>query len=108
MERGHKLVRIVNYIQNQELKLHKPFLSELISVGTLLNIMTVKKWRYIGGHLYRLAEVFISGHDAVLLARTMKETRCVVISKTPDNRWAVYWRARATTPSQEELPYTIA
>ncbi|MFW9977598.1 MAG: hypothetical protein ACFFEJ_05870 [Candidatus Thorarchaeota archaeon] len=70
--------------------------------------MTVKKWRYIGGHLYRLAEVFVNGHDAVLLARTMKETRCVVISKTPDSRWAVYWRARATIPTRDELPYTTA
>ncbi|MHA1905775.1 MAG: hypothetical protein ACW98Y_00650 [Candidatus Thorarchaeota archaeon] len=70
--------------------------------------MTEKKWRYIGGHLYRLSDVFDSGRDAVLLARTLKQDRCVVISKTPDGRWAVYWRARVDIPAKHEIPYTTA
>jgi len=68
--------------------------------------MAVKKWHYIGGHLYRLAEIFQSSRDAILLARTLKQNRCVVISKTHDNRWAVYWRARIPVPEHEEISYT--
>ncbi|MFW9849054.1 MAG: hypothetical protein ACFFF4_07935 [Candidatus Thorarchaeota archaeon] len=70
--------------------------------------MTEKKWRYIGGHLYRLSDVFDNGRDAVLLARMLKQDRCVVISKTPDGRWAVYWRARVDIPAKHELSYTTA
>ncbi len=61
--------------------------------------MIYEKWRLVGGNVYRLADVFDSGRDAVLLARTLKNDNCVVISKTPDRRWAVYWRARGKTSS---------
>ncbi|MDF1537336.1 MAG: hypothetical protein P1Q69_00310 [Candidatus Thorarchaeota archaeon] len=70
--------------------------------------MNEKKWRYIGGHLYRLSEVFDSGRDTVLLARTLKQDRCVVISKTDSGQWAVYWRARVEIPAKQEIPYTTA
>ena len=56
--------------------------------------MNYEKWRLVGGKVYRLAEVFDSGRDAVLFARTMKHNKFIVISKTLDARWAVYWRAR--------------
>ena len=62
--------------------------------------MIYEKWRLVGGKIYRLADVFDSGRDAVLLARTMKNDNCVVISKTHDGRWAVYWRTRIKTPSR--------
>ncbi len=68
--------------------------------------MIYEKWRLVGGKVYRLADVFDSGRDAVLLARTMKNDNYVVISKTPDARWAVYWRARIKTPSRVLDIYT--
>ncbi|MHA1637616.1 MAG: hypothetical protein ACTSUB_06325 [Candidatus Thorarchaeota archaeon] len=61
--------------------------------------MIYEKWRLVGGNVYRLADVFDNGRDAVLLARTLKNDNCVVISKTPDGRWAVYWRARGKPSS---------
>jgi hypothetical protein len=64
-----------------------------------------KELRYIGSHLYRLSDIFDNGRDAAHLARTLKQDRCVVISKTPDGRWAVYWRARVDIPARHETPY---
>ncbi|TFF87004.1 hypothetical protein EU519_00115 [Candidatus Thorarchaeota archaeon] len=54
--------------------------------------MTAQKWKLIGGHVYRLSAVFDSGHDAVVHARELREDRDVIISKTKDEQWAVYWR----------------
>ncbi len=67
--------------------------------------MTVEKWRLVGGLIYKLADVFESGRDAILLARTLKKDRCVVISKTVEGRWAVYWRARVEAQSTCEQLY---
>jgi hypothetical protein len=65
--------------------------------------MKRERWRYIGGHMYRLADEFDNGRDAILLARELKQDRCVVMSKTADGKWAVYWRARVRPAAVEEL-----
>ena len=57
--------------------------------------MTLEKWRLVGGHIYRLSEVFTNGKDAILHARLLKEYRSVFVSRTDDGRWAVYWKAKA-------------
>jgi hypothetical protein len=69
--------------------------------------MTCEKWKLVGGHVYRLAEVFDNILDAVTLAREMKASNHVFLSKTQSNRWAVYWRSK--TPEVEcELKYYSA
>ena len=63
--------------------------------------VAIEQERYISGDLYTLAGVFDNGRDAVLLARTMKTTHRVVISKRPDNRWTVYTKERIDPLSKE-------
>lgn len=65
--------------------------------------MTIEKWRLVGGHVYRLSEVFANGRDAVLHARLIKEHRSVFVSRTNDGQWAVYWKAKS-----EDIPKMIS
>ena len=58
--------------------------------------MTIEKWRLVGGHVYRLSEVFANGKDAIHHARLLKEYRSVFVSRTDDGRWAVYWKTKTT------------
>lgn len=53
------------------------------------------KWKLVGGHVYRLAEVFDNMLDAVTLAREMRDSNHVFLSKTKNHRWAVYWRPKS-------------
>ena len=59
--------------------------------------MTEKKWKIVGGSVYRLAEVFEGLIEAVTHARELKEKHHVFLSKTKDARWAVYWRSKEPT-----------
>ena len=65
--------------------------------------MTIEKWRLVGGQIYRLSDVFENGRDAILHARILKEYRSVFVSRTDDDRWAVYWKAKV-----EDLPKAIS
>jgi hypothetical protein len=56
--------------------------------------MKIEKWKLIGGRVYRLAEVFDAIVDATTRARELKENNRVFLSKTNDNRWAVYYRPK--------------
>ena len=54
----------------------------------------IKKWRLVGGQIYRLADVFDDCLLAMQHARTLKKERHVILTKTGDSRWAVYWRSK--------------
>jgi hypothetical protein len=69
--------------------------------------MTSEKWKLVGGHVYRLVTVFDNMLDAVTLARQMKETNHVFLSKTKNQKWAVYWRSK-TFDVKCELKYYSA
>ncbi|MBN2229946.1 MAG: hypothetical protein JW779_10200 [Candidatus Thorarchaeota archaeon] len=69
--------------------------------------MTCEKWKLVGGRVYRLAEVFDNMLDAVSLAREMKKSDHVFLSKTKDNQWAVYWRARRPQIQCEAKYYSV-
>jgi hypothetical protein len=69
--------------------------------------MTSEKWKLVGGHVYRLVTVFDDMLDAVTLAREMKDTNHVFLSKTKNQKWAVYWRSK-TLNVECELKYYSA
>jgi len=56
--------------------------------------MKIEKWKLVGGRVYRLAEVFDKMVDAATKARELKENNRVFLSKTNDDRWAVYYRPK--------------
>jgi hypothetical protein len=56
--------------------------------------MKKEKWKLVGGHVYRLAEIFDNMYDAALKARELKENNRVFLSKIDMNRWAVYYRPK--------------
>ena len=56
--------------------------------------MKKEKWKLVGGHVYRLEEVFDNIYDAALRAKELKENNRVFLSKTDKNRWAVYYRPK--------------
>jgi hypothetical protein len=66
--------------------------------------MTGKKWKLVGGRVYRLAKVFDNLLDAITLAREMKEKNHVFLSKISTHQWAVYWRSK-TYEIECELKY---
>jgi hypothetical protein len=55
----------------------------------------IKKWRLVGGQIYRLADVFDDFLLAIQHAKELKKERYVLLTKAGDSRWAVYWRCRA-------------
>jgi hypothetical protein len=63
--------------------------------------MSSEKLRSIGGKIYRLSSTFDCSRDAVLHARILKKTCCVVISRSEDGKWIVYWRRRNADSVQE-------
>jgi hypothetical protein len=69
--------------------------------------MTEEKWKLVGGKIYRLAKIFEGMIDAVTLAREMKEKHYVFLSKTKENRWAVYWRSKEATVECEPKYYSV-
>jgi hypothetical protein len=69
--------------------------------------MTGEKWKLVGGHIYRLAQVFDNMLDAVALAREMRETNHVFLSKTKNDRWAVYWRSKSSNVECELKYYSV-
>jgi hypothetical protein len=69
--------------------------------------MTGEKWKLVGGHVYRLAQVFDNMLDAVVLAREMRETNHVFLSKTKSHRWAVYWRSKSSNVECELKYYGV-
>ena len=69
--------------------------------------MTEKKWKIVGGSVYRLAEVFEGMLEAVAHARELKEKHLVFLSKTKNGRWAVYWRSKEPTIESEPKYYSV-
>ncbi len=63
--------------------------------------MTEKKWKIVGGSIYRLSEVFDQMLEAVTHARELKEKHLVFLSKTKTGHWAVYWRSKELTVEHE-------
>ena len=69
--------------------------------------MTEKKWKIVGGSIYRLSEVFDQMLEAVTHARELKEKHFVFLSKTKTGRWAVYWRSKEPTIEYESKHYNM-
>jgi hypothetical protein len=56
-----------------------------------------KKWRLVGGKVYRLEDTFENCFLAMKHAKTLKEDKHVILTKLGNGEWAVYWRAREDT-----------
>lgn len=69
--------------------------------------MMKEKWKLVGGNVYRLAQSFEDMIDAINLARKMKETCLVFISKTTNGYWAVYWRNKKCSIECEPKYYSV-
>ncbi len=69
--------------------------------------MTEKKWKIVGGSIYRLSEVFDQMLEAVTHARELKEKHLVFLSKTKTGRWAVYWRSKEPVIEYESKHYNV-
>jgi hypothetical protein len=69
--------------------------------------MTEKKWKIVGGSVYRLAEIFEEIIDAVTYARELKEKHLVFLSKTQNGCWAVYWRSKEPIIECEPKYYSV-
>jgi hypothetical protein len=70
--------------------------------------MSEEKWKLVGGKIYRLADIFDNLVSAVSLARKLKEQNHVFLSRTPNDRWAVYWRTRSSTIECEPKYFSVA
>jgi hypothetical protein len=69
--------------------------------------MTEKKWKIVGGSVYRLAKVFEEMLEAVDYARELREKYLVFLSKTKDGCWAIYWRSKEPTIECESKYYSV-
>ena len=67
----------------------------------------IKKWRLIGGQIYRLADTFENCLLARQHAKTLKKDKHVILTKLGDRNWAVYWRAREDQPDCPPELYKI-
>lgn len=63
--------------------------------------MQAEKWHIVGGQVYRLADVFSTSSEAIMIARSLRGHLHVVISKEDDGLWAVYWRPRVDSSKRE-------
>lgn len=54
----------------------------------------IKKWRLVGGQVYRLADTFEDCLLAMTHAKTLKHKKHVILKKLGNGNWAVYWRPR--------------
>ena len=55
----------------------------------------IESYRFVAGHIYKLAESFNNPQKAVELAKQMRDENHVFVTKTSCGSWAVYWRARS-------------
>ena len=69
--------------------------------------MMEKKWKIVGGSVYRLAQVFEEMLEAVTHAKELKEENLVFLSKTDKGHWAVYWRSKEPTVECESKHYSV-
>lgn len=67
----------------------------------------IKKWRLVGGQVYRLADTFADCLLAMKHAKTLKKEKHVVLTKLGNGNWAVYWRARQNNPDCPPELYKI-
>jgi hypothetical protein len=69
--------------------------------------MTEEKWKIVGGSIYKLSQIFDQMLDALTHADELKVKHVVVLSKTKNGRWAVYWRSKEPVVECEPKYYNI-
>lgn len=68
----------------------------------------VKKWRLVGGQVYRLADIFGDCLNAMKHAQSLKIEKHVILTRIASGCWAVYWRARENEPECPPELYRIS
>ena len=70
--------------------------------------MTVDKWRFLGGKVYRLAGEYTNSVDAIRKAKELSLSNHVHLSRTTEGTWVVYWRSRDEKTECKPSQYRVA
>ncbi|MBD3405968.1 MAG: hypothetical protein GF411_07575 [Candidatus Lokiarchaeota archaeon] len=56
--------------------------------------MTIRKWRVIDGHVYRLSGKYDDMRQALAKVQSLREESSTAVIETAEGLWLVYWKPR--------------